>query len=106
MSDPHLLDWDAVRPQEAAPNRRTIEGNGASLVRIEVKAGHKASRHSHEHEQFVQVLSGSGTLETEQGIRRFGPGTVFHFPANAWHAAEFDCDTVLVETNVSRDRPA
>jgi quercetin dioxygenase-like cupin family protein len=100
MPNPHLLAWASVPPQNAAPNRRRIEGEGASLVRIEVKAGHKAARHSHDHEQFVQVLSGSGTLETEEGVRRFGPGAVFHFPADAWHAAEFDTDTVLVETNV------
>ena len=99
MSYARIVDWNDA-PAGDTPNRRRIEGQGASLVRIEVKAGHKAARHSHGHEQFVQVLSGSGMLETEEGARRFGPGTVFHFPANAWHAAEFETDTVLVETNL------
>ena len=49
----------------------------------------------------MQVLSGSGTLETAQGRAAFGPGSVFHFPAQAWHAAEFTTETVLVEINLS-----
>ncbi|RYE93655.1 MAG: cupin domain-containing protein, partial [Oxalobacteraceae bacterium] len=40
-------------------------------------------------------------LETEQGRAAFGPGSVFHFPAEAWHAAEFTTETVLVEINLS-----
>ena len=98
MKDARVLDWTSA--EGTSPNRRTIDGEHASLVRVEVKAGHKAARHSHPHEQFVQVLSGSGTLETEAGATAFGPGTVFHFPPDAWHAAEFDSDTVLVETNL------
>jgi quercetin dioxygenase-like cupin family protein len=48
----------------------------------------------------VQVLSGSGSLLTEQGERAFGPGSGFHFPAGTWHAARFDTETVLVKTNL------
>ncbi|TXM90587.1 cupin domain-containing protein [Methylobacterium sp. WL30] len=102
MTD-HLLAWDE-RDETVAENgvaKRTIPGAGASLVRIVVPAGTSAARHSHAHEQFVQVLSGSGILETEQGRAAFGPGSVFHFPAEAWHAAEFETETVLVEINVS-----
>jgi quercetin dioxygenase-like cupin family protein len=50
------------------------------------------------------VLSGSGVLETEQGSNAFGPGSVFHFPAHAWHAAVFDGETVLIETNSNHER--
>ena len=98
MSGARVLDWQSA--EGTSPNRRTIDGLGASLVRVEVKAGHSADRHSHPHEQFVHVLSGSGRLETEAGETAFGPGTVFHFPPNAWHSAVFDSDTVLVETNL------
>ena len=86
-----------------APNgvaRRSIAGAGASLVRIKVPAGTEAARHSHPHEQFVQVLSGSGVLETEQGRKPFAACHVFHFPAGAWHAATFETETVLIETNL------
>ena len=99
----YLLAWDD-RDETVAANgvaKRAIPGAGASLVRIVVPAGTSAPRHSHAHEQFVQVLSGSGWLETERGRAAFGPGSVFHFPAEVWHAAAFETETVLVETNLS-----
>lgn len=98
----HLVAWDEV-PSSDAPGgvtKRRLDLAGVSLVAVAVPAGAEAPRHSHEHEQFVQVLSGAGTLTTEQGARHFGPGTVFVFPAGTWHSARFDADTVLVETNL------
>jgi quercetin dioxygenase-like cupin family protein len=80
----HCVDWTAL-PEEVAPNKmgkRVMPGTGASLVMVRVPAGTKADRHSHAHEQFVQVLAASGVLETEQGSRAFSPGSVFHFPTN------------------------
>lgn len=102
MTD-YLTAWDD-RLESVAENgvaKRTIPGAGASLVRVVVPAGVAAARHSHDHEQFVQVVSGSGTLETEQGRRPFSAGSVFHFPAGAWHAASFETETVLIETNLA-----
>lgn len=98
-----IVAWDGVAGQ-AAPGgvrKRAIEGAGAALVMVEVPAGTRAGRHSHPHEQFVQVVSGSGTLETAAGTFPFAAGSVFHFPADAWHAATFEEDTVLVETNLT-----
>ena len=46
------------------------------------------------------MISGHGTLETEEGRHPFSAGSLFHFPSGAWHAADFDKDTVLVETNL------
>lgn len=102
MTD-HLTAWDD-RPETVAASgvaKRTIVGAGASLVRVMVPAGISAPRHSHDHEQFVQVISGSGALETERGIEAFSAGSVFHFPPDVWHAATFETETVLIETNVS-----
>lgn len=102
MSD-HLTAW-ADRTETVADTgvaKRAIPGRGASLVRVVVPAGISAPRHSHDHEQFVQVISGSGVLETEQGRRPFAAGSVFHFPAGAWHAAVFETETVLIETNLA-----
>lgn len=99
------LNWDEVT-ETRAPNgvgKRAMAGTGATLVRITVPAGTQASRHSHAHEQFVQVISGSGELETADGRSAFGPGSVFHFSPDAWHAARFDTDTVLVETNLREE---
>lgn len=99
---PHCMTWDDL-PEEVSASgvsKRVIRGAGASLVMVRVPAGTEAARHSHDHEQFVQVIAGTGTLETAQGRRPFGPGSVFHFPPETWHAARFDSDTVLVETNL------
>lgn len=99
----HCQSW-ADLPEDVAPSglrRQAIDGETARLTRIVVPAGTKAPKHSHSHEQFVQVISGTGTLETEQGRVVFGPGSVFHFPAGVEHAAEFETETVLVETNLS-----
>ncbi|GJD54491.1 cupin domain-containing protein [Methylobacterium dankookense] len=101
MTD-HLIAW-SERDETVAPSgvaRRSIAGAGASLVHITIPAGTEAARHSHPHEQFVQVVSGSGMLETEQGRQPFAAGHVFHFPAGAWHAATFETETVLIETNL------
>ena len=98
-----LQHWDDLA--EAAPSvdvaKRALPGRGASLVRIAIKAGTVAGRHTHPFEQFVQVISGAGTLETEEGTAPFRAGSLFHFPAEAWHAARFDEDTILVETNLA-----
>lgn len=101
----HCRSWSDL-PEDAAPSgvrRQVIAGQTARLVRIVVPAGTKAPRHSHSHshEQFVQVISGSGMLETEQGRVAFGPGSVFHFSAETEHAAAFETETVLVEINLS-----
>jgi quercetin dioxygenase-like cupin family protein len=98
----HCIAWSEI-PETVAPSgvaKRVIEGAGAALVRVLVPAGAQAGRHSHPHEQFVHVLSGSGRLVTEQGERAFAAGSVFHFPANVWHSASFDTETVLIETNL------
>ena len=97
-----LLHWDELETEASGPSvaKRIIPGRGASLVRVDIKAGTVSARHSHPHEQFVQVISGRGSLETADGIGSFHAGSLFHFPAEAWHAASFDEDTILVETNI------
>ncbi|MGH1570207.1 cupin domain-containing protein [Methylobacterium sp. P31] len=102
MTD-HLTAWEDCAGSVAGNGvaKRTIPGAGASLVRVVVPAGVSAPRHSHGHEQFVQVVSGSGILETEQGRKPFAAGSVFHFPVGAWHAATFETETVLIETNLA-----
>ena len=99
-----LRHWDDLPAELVGTDvvRRRLEGDGAVLVRVHIKAGTKADRHAHGHEQFVQVLSGSGVLHTEEGSRPFKAGCLFHFPPETWHAAEFESDSVLVETNFKK----
>ena len=100
----HCVNWSEL-PEAVAPSgvsKRVLQGSGVSLVMVRVPAGTTAPKHSHPHKQFVQVLSGSGVLQTEQGSHPFGPGSVFHFPPETWHAAEFESETVLIETNLSQ----
>lgn len=101
-----VVDWSDIPAASAGDTvrKRRIGGDAADLVLVEITAGTRAGRHSHPHEQFVQVISGNGVLETESGSTEFGRGSVSHFPPNAWHAAEFLTDTVLVETNLHEPR--
>jgi quercetin dioxygenase-like cupin family protein len=103
METKHCVNWNDLSDQlsPSGVGKRALDGDHVSLVMVRVPAGTSAPRHSHSHEQFVQVLSGSGVLETDQGSHRFGPGSVFHFPAETWHSAVFDSDTVLIETNLA-----
>lgn len=98
----HVLGWDEVEAAGAPGGltKRRIALPGLSLVTVTVPGGTRGTRHSHDHDQFVQVVSGRGTLETEQGERAFGPGSVFAFPSGTWHVARFDDDTVLIESNL------
>ncbi|WP_158810543.1 cupin domain-containing protein [Beijerinckia sp. L45] len=100
---PILQRWDDVEAVVAGPtvSKKIAPGVGAALVRLEIKAGTSASRHTHPFEQFVQVISGGGILDTEDGSERFSAGSLFHFTPGTWHAAHFDEDTVLVETNLA-----
>ncbi len=97
-----LLHWDeAERETSRGPvSKQTIEGEGMILVRVAIKAGTVAERHSHRFEQFVQVIEGAGQLTTAEGTKAFGAGSVFHFLPDVWHAARFEADTILVESNL------
>ena len=78
-----------------------LPGTGATVRQVRVKAGHTAARHSHEHEQFVLIVSGAGTLECDAGTILLEPGTAIRFAPGAWHSAAFTADTVLTEVNLT-----
>ena len=100
--DGHLISWSSIDSEAGSKGvtRRRLKGAGAELVRVEIPAGVAAAAHSHSHEQFVDVLRGSGTLTTPNGSRPFKAGDVFHFPPHTEHAASFDSDTVFLEINL------
>lgn len=99
-----VYTWDSVPGHvQGGTDRREIPGDGASLKMLRIPAGTTAARHSHPHEQFVQVLEGTGRLECEAGTIPLAPGTVIRFGPEEWHSAVFETDTVLIEVNL---RPA
>ena len=96
----HVLNWQDLTPQDTKGiEKRCLAGANGTLVQVDIPAGTQAPRHSHPHEQIVHVVSGTGTLETSEGTKRFQAGSLFHFPADTWHSAVFETPTVLVETN-------
>ena len=99
-----VLAWDDV-PAAVTDgiDRREVPGTGAAVRRIMIPAGTTAPRHSHDHEQFLLVLEGRALLQVAEGPVELRPGTIVRFDPDAWHAAEFLTDTVLVEVNL---RPA
>ncbi len=88
------LDQDGMAPAELA-------GTGGVMRRVAIKAGHVATRHHHDFEQFLLVLSGRGRLECEQGSIPLEPGTALNLKPGDWHSAEFMADTVLLEVNLA-----
>lgn len=99
----NLLHWTDTTAESSDDGvvRRRIVGSNGNMVRIEIPAGLSPSAHSHPHEQFVQIVRGSGTLTTRAGTRRFTAGDVFHFPADMEHAASFEEDSELLEINIT-----
>lgn len=95
-----VFAWNEVEPYgDTKADRRVIAGKAGDLKRVCVKAGYVAAKHSHEFEQFIMVLEGSGVLTTAEGEVELKPGVVVHFAPQAWHSAVFETDTVLVEVN-------
>ncbi len=86
--------WDAF-------TQGSLPGRGATLRQVAIPAGRVAARHHHDHEQFLFVASGQGTLRSEAGTIPLTPGTALHLPAGDWHEADFASDTVLIELNLA-----
>jgi quercetin dioxygenase-like cupin family protein len=81
-------------------------GEGATLRRVQLQAGHVAAKHSHTHEQFLVVLAGSGTLLSAAGEVALAPGVVIRLAPGTWHSANFTAPTVLVEVNMAESKAA
>ena len=82
-------------------DKAELPGDGATMRHIAIKAGHVATKHHHDYEQFLYVATGGGRLQCEQGSVPLEPGTALHLPPGAWHSAEFTADTVLIEVNLN-----
>jgi len=103
MAETQIYHWNEL-PEESAFGviKRGVQGQGASVKQVDVPAASVGARHSHDHEQFVIVLEGTGRLECDAGSIDLRPGTVIHFAPNAWHSTVFDTRTVLMEVNLAQ----
>lgn len=81
--------------------RAELGGTGGTIRQIAIKAGHIATRHHHDFEQFLFVVSGHARLECEVGAIPLEPGGALKLDAGAWHRAEFIADTVSLEFNLN-----
>ena len=103
MPGTQIYHWSEL-PEDSAFGvvKRGVQGQGASVKQVEVPAGAVADRHSHDHEQFVIVLDGTGRLECDAGSIELRPGTVIHFAPHAWHSTAFETRTLLMEVNLAQ----
>lgn len=91
---------NVVSTRFPAQGRAELPGAGGTMRQVAVKAGHVATRHHHDFEQFLFVVSGHARLECEAGAIVLEPGTALRLEPGAWHSAEFTADTVLLEMNM------
>ena len=67
---------------------RVVHGERMSLGVVELDPGAVALEHSHPHEQFGLVLSGSIRFTIGDETRELGPGDLYVIPGEVPHTAE------------------
>jgi quercetin dioxygenase-like cupin family protein len=82
-----FTDWSKIDGRELLPGLTSWSGTGDSLqlVKTELAPGIDFEPHSHTHEQFLLVLSGTFECLLDGKTIRSGPGGVFYFAPNQPH---------------------
>jgi quercetin dioxygenase-like cupin family protein len=82
-----FIDWSATPGRELMPGLTAWASTGASLqlVKSVLAPGCSFEPHTHLHEQFLAVLTGTFECIVGEQVIRCGAGGVFHFPANQAH---------------------
>ncbi|MDQ3865466.1 MAG: cupin domain-containing protein [Actinomycetota bacterium] len=73
--------WDGI-------TSRNVHGERMTLGVVELDPDAVAPEHSHPHEQFGVVLSGSVLFRIGDETKELRPGSVYVIPANAPHTAQ------------------
>jgi quercetin dioxygenase-like cupin family protein len=85
----HVVDYATLKPREIAPgfHGRYVHSERVTQGRVDIDAGASLPEHSHMHEQWTLVLS--GTLElTVAGTRHLlEPGHLLYIPPHVPHSA-------------------
>ena len=82
----HVIGWTGIdaEPAPGGLTKKRIDLPGMSLVAVTVPGGTRGTRHSHDHDQFVQVVSGTGTLtKTVEALQKNGAGDVYACASHA-----------------------
>ena len=84
-----LLDYAAVAPREVAPGflGRYIHSEHVTQGRVDVAQGAVIPDHSHPHEQWTMLLSGSFELTVAGVPHLLHPGHVMYIPPHERHSA-------------------
>jgi quercetin dioxygenase-like cupin family protein len=82
-----FTDWSKIDGRELLPGLVSWSGTGQSLqlVKTQLAPGCDFTPHSHPHEQFMAVLSGTFECVVDGRTIRSGPGGVFYFAPNQPH---------------------
>jgi quercetin dioxygenase-like cupin family protein len=83
------LDYATLTPREVAPgfHGRYVHSARVTQGRVDIDAGAILPKHSHPHEQWTTVISGTLELTVEGVLYVLHPGHVLYIPPNAPHSA-------------------
>ena len=82
MTNWNALEWDEVIP---GFERKVVHGDSMTLVRVRFSPGAEAPVHSHHHEQFSTIVSGSGVFLVDGKDLPVSEGDILHFPGGVEH---------------------
>lgn len=84
-----LHDFSSMRPKEIAPGVRGRYAHSDQVTEglVELDLGAKVPDHSHPHEQWTMVMSGSMELTVAGTMHRLTPGKVLYIAPNERHSA-------------------
>jgi quercetin dioxygenase-like cupin family protein len=84
-----LLDFAAVQPREVAPGYlgRYLHSDQITQGRVDIAPGAVIPDHSHPHEQWTLLLSGSFELTVSGTARVLRPGQVLYIAPHERHSA-------------------
>ena len=92
------MGWDELgwNPVMEGIRRKVIHGAGMTIVLVELGPGVNAAVHTHHHEQFTHVISGSGEFNVDGKPVRVKQGDLLYFPSELPHGVVVDPDEPLV----------
>ena len=96
-----LRAWKATPATEVMPGlvRRSLHGDGMTLLRLTIRAGVELPSHSHPEEQMTIILVGKLRFDFEgsAGPLAVRSGEVAHIPGGVPHSATAEQDVVAIE---------